>query len=145
MSVWTDSGGLAVTKATTNKVSDGGRRVDMWLVTLGTLQVIHVLHSILLFAQESLLVVVFSRSADTVEENTSAIGPAEEVDESHDEGDKGGRAKGRQHADKDAFARRTQCHGVYVYLVRIPGDGAVVRADGPWLAVDHDGACRSGL
>jgi hypothetical protein len=122
MSVWTDSGGLAVTKATTNKVSDGSRGADMWLITLGsevlgTLQVIHILQSILLFTQESLLIIVFSRSADAVEEDASAIGPAEEVDQGHDEGDKGGRAKGRQHADKNAFARRTQCHGVYVYLV----------------------------
>jgi hypothetical protein len=94
----------------------------MWLVTLGsevlgTLQVIHILQSILLFTQESLLIIVFSGSADAVEEDTSTIGPAEEVDEGHDEGDKGGRAKGRQHADKDAFARRTQCHGIYVHLV----------------------------
>lgn len=122
----------------------------MWLFTLGaevlgTLQVVHVLQSILLFTQESLLVIVFSRSADAVEEDTAAIGVAEEVDEGQNDGDKGGRAKGRQHADKDAFARRTQTHGVCVYVVRVPGDGAVVGADGPWLAVDHDGACRSRL
>jgi hypothetical protein len=92
-----------------------------------------------------LLIIVLSRSADAVEEDTSAIGVAEEVNEGQNDGDKGGRAKGRQHADEDAFARRTQAHDIRVYVVRVPGDGAVVGADGPWLAVDYDGgACRGG-
>jgi hypothetical protein len=125
----------------------GCMRVGMCLITLGsevlgTLQVIHVLQSILLFSQEGLLVIVFSRSADAVEEDTSAVGVAEEVDEGQNDGDKGGRAKGRQHADEDALARRTQAHDICVYVLRVPGDGAVVRADGPRLAVDYDGACR---
>jgi hypothetical protein len=110
MSVWTDSGGLAVTKATTNEVSYGCKRVDMCLITLGsevlgTLQVIHVLQSILLFPQESLLVIVFSRSADAVEEDASTIGVAEEVDEGQDDGDKGGRAKGRSASRRSKACR----------------------------------------
>ena len=119
----------------------------MWLFTLcaevlGTLQVIHFLQSILLFTQESLLIIVFSGSADAVEEDASTIGVAEEVDEGQNNSDKGGGSKGRKHADKDAFACRAQAHAVRVYVFRLPGDGLVVGADGPRLAVDDDGARR---
>lgn len=94
----------------------------MWLFTLGsevlgTLQVIHVLQSILLLTQESLLIIIFSRSADAVEEDASAIGVSEEVDKGQNDSDKGGGSKGRKHADKDAFACRTQSHAVRVYVV----------------------------
>jgi len=95
----------------------GARLITFGAEVLGTLQVIHVLQSILLFTQESLLVIVFSRSTDAVEEDASAIGVAEEVDEGQNDGDKGGRSKGRQHADEDAFARRTQPHAVRVCIL----------------------------
>lgn len=67
-----------------------------------SLEIVHGLEGVGLLAEESLLVVIFARATDTVEEDATGGCVSEKVDNEEDEGDDDGGSEGGQQADDDA-------------------------------------------
>lgn len=70
---------------------------------LCALHIIHHLQRLGLLLGKCLLIIIFTRPSDPVEQDAARVCVFEEVDDHKDETYKHGRAEGRQQADKDAI------------------------------------------
>lgn len=71
---------------------------------LQPLYVIHLLQRLGLFSRQRLFVIILPGPSDPIQEYPSRAGVSEEVEDGKDENDKSGRAKGGEHANKNALA-----------------------------------------